>query len=284
MVSSKQTSMTANMMAPPSARCAACCARDWPGPDADRSWRRAGAPADEWPAASRMASAARRRLHLKKHAFVEMVGSSTKRRARDRESPSPPSSRSRSAAVATAPAPPRRCARRGRPWLVRHDDVRIGDDGACDRHPLLLPPDNVRGECSARCSSPTTAAPSRRGGALALVERVSSSGSATLSAPTARDEVEELEDQADVPRPPLRELVFDRSFSRCRRPSRFRCSPVDADTRFSSVDLPEPDAHERHEQAGRNRERHVDEAWIPPPLGGRVGHVFDRNHWLHQTR
>jgi len=141
MVSSKQTSMTANMMAPPVSAVRSLLRPEMARPDADRSWRRAGRTggrmAGRQPNGFRGAAGG---FTLKKHAFVEMVGFVDEAQGRgDRESPSPrlpevgpQLSQQRQHRLGVA----RVEVARG---LVRTMMSGIGDDGACDRHPLLLP-------------------------------------------------------------------------------------------------------------------------------------------------
>ena len=91
--------------------------------------------------------------------------------------------------------------------LVGDDEIGIGDDGARDGDALLLAArERARRVVAVRSSSPTTrSAVSARRVRSSLSRWVSSSGSATLSrADEHRNQVEELEDQADVPRAPAR--------------------------------------------------------------------------------
>ena len=128
--------------------------------------------------------------------------------------------------------------------LVGEDQGGVVDQRARDRHPLLLAAREPVGKAARavgrgpRASSSAAHAPAR---ARRPAQFSSSGKQQVLLDGQQRDQVEELEDEADVPAPEARARALgERREVGAVDAHRARVGQVDPAIRFSSVDLPEP--------------------------------------------
>ncbi len=127
--------------------------------------------------------------------------------------------------------------------LVAEDELRVLGERSGDRDALLLAAGELRGEVELRSASPTFARRSRdRGGRLAVARGEVDGEAHVLPGSQSRDQVEELEDEADLLPAEQRELL--RLMVEMSSPSN-TIEPLVGESmppmRFSSVVLPEPD-------------------------------------------